>query len=146
MGVVVNPLKAFRVCHGYKIDHELLLWSPGVVGTLSDLQELQCQKIIIENAKGGPKVFYSVDEALEAEVEETTKPAQMGAIRTCAHLLDLAEDAKLITSRNDVYAFMDYCMAKLGFDGVEREVPPHIKKFIDEMLEKEGISKKFSKV
>jgi len=142
VGIVVDSLKAFRVCHGYKIDHELILWSPGVVGTLSDDQELKCRKIIIENAKGN-KVFYSVADALEAETSETPKLGQMSAIRTCAQLLDLAEDAKIITGRKDVYAFMDYCMSKLGYDGVQRDVPDYIKKFVDKMLKEEGVKNKF---
>jgi len=148
MGIVVDPLKAFRTCHGYKIDHELILWSEGVIGTLSDEQEYLCRKIIIENAKGGPKVFYSVEDALEAEVEEVPpkKIGQVMAIRTCAHLLDMAEDAKLITGRKDVWAFMDYCLAKLGYGKVDREVPDHIKKFIDEMLTKEEIKKGADKI
>jgi len=149
MGLVVNPLKAFRVCHGYKIDHELILWSPGVIGILSDAEEFLCKKIIIENAKGGPKVFFSVAEALEAETEPPKeKVGHIVAIRTCAHLLDEAEDIGLITGRRDVWAFMDYCMAKLGYGKVDREIPDHIKMFIDRMLEKEemkGAMKKLEK-
>jgi len=148
MGLVVGSLKAFRTCHGYKIDHELILWSEGVIGTLSDEQEHLCRKIIIENAKGGPKVFYSVEDALEAEVEEVPpkKVGQVMAIRTCAHLLDMAEDAKLITGRRDVWAFMDYCLAKLGYGKVDREVPDYIKEFIDKSLEKEDIKKGLTKL
>ena len=143
MGYVIDPERAFRVCHGYKIDSNLILWSPGVVGTLSNEQELKCKKIIIENAKGGPRVADSVVEALAVEVEEKPKLGQISAIRTCAHLLDLAEDAKIITGRKDVYAFMDYCMSKLGYDGVQRDVPDYIKKFVDKMLKEEGVKSKF---
>ncbi len=52
MGIVVNPVKAFNYCHGYRNPKtgELILWSEGVVGTLSDEQEKKCKvkKIIGE--------------------------------------------------------------------------------------------------
>ena len=147
MGIVVNPQKAFRVCHGYKIDHELILWSEGVIGTLSDEQEALCKMIVLENAKGGRAVFFSREEALKADAEPITpKTGQFIAIRTCAHLLDVAEDKGLIKGIPDVWTFMDYCMAKLGYGKVDREVPDYIRKFIDEMLAKEEMYKGMTKL
>ena len=61
-------------------------------------------------------------------------------------MLDLAEDKGLISGRFDVYAFMDYCMAKLGFGKVDRKVPEDLKEYIDTMLEKSGVIEKFKKI
>lgn len=144
-GIVVNPFKAFRVCHGIKVDDELILWSPGVIGVLSDEQEKLCKKIIIENAEDR-KVFSSVEEALKADVKPTKKLRQVVAIRTCAQLLDKAEDYDLIQNIKDVWAFMDYCMAKQGFGKVERKVPERIKEFIDESFEKLELKKAIEKI
>jgi len=44
---VIDPSTAYRVCHGFKLDDELMLWSRGIVGTLSDSQEKLCQKVYI---------------------------------------------------------------------------------------------------
>jgi hypothetical protein len=138
MGIVVNRLTAFENCHGYKLsDDELWLWSPGVVGALSDEQERLCGRIVIENAKGGPKVFSSVESALRAEVEYYPRKhlKQQIAIRTCAQMLDRAEDLGIISSREDVYDFMDYCMEKMGFPGEKVRYPkPEIRAFIEEQL------------
>jgi len=127
----------FRVCHGYKIDHELILWAKGKRGMLSDEEEKLCKVIILENAKG-KKVFTSVEEALKAEIEEI--PPKIGhivAIRTCAHMLDEAEDIGLIDNISDVYAFMDYCMFKFGYDHIDRVIPDTIKTFIDIKFERD---------
>jgi len=136
MGKVVDPSRAFKVCHGYKVDGELFLWSKGVRGLLNNNQEYLCQKIVIENAKGGPRVFLTVEEAKAAKVEEEVpkEVKHMVAMRTCASLLDEAENEGLIGGVNDVYAFMDYCMYKHGFDELKRKVPEKIRTFIDEHL------------
>ena len=134
MGKVIDKDRAFRVCHGYKIGDELILWSPGVIGPLDDLQEFECKKIIIENAPV-PLVFDSAADALKAKINEIPpkKLGQMAAIRRCAELMDLAEDEGLIKDIKDVYSFMDYCMEKQGFKGEkERYVRREIKEFIDE--------------
>ena len=47
MGRVIDPSTAFRVCHGFKLDDELMLWSKGVIGTLSDSQEKLCDRIYV---------------------------------------------------------------------------------------------------
>jgi len=49
MGKVIDPNIAFSYCHGYKINEELILWSPGVIGTLSDAQEKLCKEIKIHS-------------------------------------------------------------------------------------------------
>ena len=146
MGIPVKPGIAFSICHGYKIGNELILWSPGVIGALNDEQEKLCKKIIIENAKGGPRVVSSVEEALKVETEKTPKMRQVVAVKTCAHLLDLAEDKKLVHGIQDVWAFMDYCMAKMGFGEVEREVPEQLKVFIDTYLGHEDMLKSIEKL
>jgi len=136
MGIVVRGSKAFKLCHGYKTDHELILWSEGVIGTLNDWQEVKCEKILIENAKGGPKLVDSYVEALKVETVPISRKhlKQMIAIRQCAHILDKAEDVGLIENRYDVYSLMDYCMFKLGFDHVEKPPKEEIKKFVDKEL------------
>ena len=138
MGIVVKPQKAFRICHGYKVDDELILWSEGVVGALDDMQERKCRTIIVENAKGGPVSVHSVDEALKLRTVNVPKEkmGQVVAIKRCAGLLDVAEDIGYITNVSDVYAFTDYCMAKLGYNGVKRHPREDIKEFIDNALAK----------
>lgn len=147
MGLVTNPYKAFQVCHGYKIDHELILWSPGVIGALDNAQEKLCKQILLENAKGGPRVFYSVEDALKAETSRLPKPRvrQQAAIKMCAQILDRAEDIGLITGIKDVYGLMDYCMARLGFgDGVKWHPSREIEEFVDRELKHMG--KKLEKI
>jgi len=139
MGIVVKPEKAYTVCHGYKVsDDELILWSPGVIGALSDDEERKCRVIIIENASGGPQEFSSVEEALKVDTVNLPgdRMKQIIAIRQCAHILDRAEDVGLIQRREDTYALMDYCMDKFGFDGVQRYVPESIKRFVDKELKR----------
>jgi len=99
MSLVVNPYKAFQVCHGYKIDHELILWSPGVIGALDDDQEKECRQILQQNVKERPRVYSSVEDALNAETSSLPKPRllQQAAIKTCAQILDRAEDVGLTT-------------------------------------------------
>jgi len=135
VGYVVDWHKAFRLCHGYKLDNELILWSEGVIGTLSDEQEFSCKKIVIENA--GFQVFDSVKDALKAKTIElpSKKLRQMAAIRQCAGILDRAEDAGLIIDREDVYSTMDYCMSKLGYNHVKWKPREDLREFIDEELE-----------
>ena len=135
MGVVVDPAKAFLVCHGYKIDDELILWSEGVIGTLSDEQEELCKKIVLENVRP-PRVFSSKEEALKAEVEELPKGKvkQMAAVRVCAKILDEAEDRGLILGLEDVWATMDYCVNSLLGEPYERVPPVGLRRFIDEKL------------
>jgi len=144
MGIVVNPLKAFKFCHGYKFDHELILWSDGVIGTLSDEQEKECKIIAIENVPNGPKIYHSVEEALNDDTPtiEDDKISQFVAIKECAHLMHIADETEnLIKHIPDTWAFMDYCMSKFGFGKVDREIPANIKNFIDEVFKEAGISK-----
>lgn len=47
MGIVISPEVAFKECHGYEYDKEKMLWSAGVIGTLSDPQERICERITI---------------------------------------------------------------------------------------------------
>ncbi|RLI84692.1 hypothetical protein DRP07_00275 [Archaeoglobales archaeon] len=144
MGLVTDANKAFRLCHGYKIDDELILWSEGVIGTLSDDQEYKCQTILIENASGGPRSFSSVRDAKRVKTSGIPEGyvKRMVAFRVCASLLDKAEDAGLIDTRKDVYGFMDYCMDQLGYDGVKKEykLSEDVKEFIEKGLEKEAKS------
>jgi len=137
MGLVVDEDRAFSVCHGYNIDHELLLWSPGVVGALNDEQEKKCKSIIVENAKGGIRKFNSVEEALGVKTVGIPKGHlhQVIAIRQCAGVLDRAEDMGVIKNIDDVFDLMDYCMEKMGHPGTKRRiVRPEIKKFVTEQL------------
>jgi len=55
MGIVVKPEVAFKLCHGYEIDGELILWSDGVIGTLTDEQEKLCKYIFAEKGKYVPE-------------------------------------------------------------------------------------------
>ena len=138
MGHIINPAKAFRVCRGYKLDDHLFLWSPGVVGMLNKEQIKECKTIILKNAVGRKKVFHSIEEALRAPVFEDKRFGQVIAVKQCAHLLDVAEDVGVIRSWTDIPAFMDYCMDKLGYNGLKYKVPEYIKEFIDKMLKEEG--------
>jgi len=57
MGLIVDKDLAARTpCHGYKMpDGELLLWSPGIIGMLSDPQEkAYCTKIETEKRSVSP--------------------------------------------------------------------------------------------
>lgn len=45
MGIVVDRNIAFQYCHGYKLNGELILWSVGVIGALSNTQEKLCKEI-----------------------------------------------------------------------------------------------------
>ena len=147
MGIVIDPSKAFKTCYGYKLNGELILWSKGVVGALSDEQEKMCQMIIIENAEGGPAVVFSYEDALRVKAKPvTSKTARFMAIKTCAELLDLAEDRGLIRTVFDTWAFMDYCMAKLGFGKVDRYVPEDIKRFIDQYIDHPDMIKGMTKI
>ena len=47
MGRVIDTAIAFQSCHGYKFDDEKMLWSRGVIGTLTDEQEKLCKEIHI---------------------------------------------------------------------------------------------------
>jgi len=143
MGKVIKPGLAFSVCHGVKLDSELILFSPGVIGPLSDEQERLCRKIIIENAEGGPKTVHSVDEALKVKISGIPDQYKhFVAVKLCAHLLDLAEDEGLVKHITDTWSFMDYCMAKLGYGVAERSISQELKEFIDKMFEKDEIKKK----
>jgi len=138
MGHVIDENEAFKLCHGYKVDGDLRLWSKGVLGTLSKDQIFKCKAILIENAKGGPKIYTSVDEALKAEVTKIPDKhiGQTIAIRKCANILDAAEDLGLIRGLDDVYDLMDYCMDKLGYKGEKtREIREDLKEFVDKALE-----------
>jgi len=78
MGIVIKPEIAFRVCHGYKLGDELILWSDGVVGTLTDEQEKLCQSIIIhrnipEKLKKRLFSFKEVAKECSKEVEKYPK-------------------------------------------------------------------------
>ncbi len=134
MGVVIDPTKAFKVCHGYKIDGFLALFSKGVIGMLSKDQIEKCQTIIIENAVG-QKVFHSVEEAMKAKVVEDKHMAQTLAIRHCAHLLHEAHEEGIIKSIADIPVFMDYCMYVYGFGKLKHEIPERIEKWINEHAE-----------
>jgi len=134
MGEVINPAEAFRVCHGYKVDGFLALFSKGVIGMLNKEQIKECKTIIIENAVG-EKVFHDWREALKAEVVEDRHMAQTLAIRHCAHLLHRAHEEGVVKSIVDVPLFMDYCMYVYGFGKLKHKIPERIKEWIDEHAE-----------
>ena len=147
MGIVVDPSKAFKTCYGYKLNGELILWSKGVIGALSDEQERLCRMIIIENAEGGPAVVFSYEDALRVKANPVTlKTSRFVAIKTCAELLHLADERGLIRTIFDTWSFMDYCMAKLGFGKVDRYVPEDIKRFIDQYISHPDMMKGLTKV
>jgi len=138
MGIVVEPDVAFKVCHGYKLsDDELILWSAGVIGALSDEQERLCEKIILNNVKG-EDVFNSVKEALRAPIEwrdENLKSDHFKAMKVCSRILHEADMFDMVIDPNDVYGLMDYCLAKLGFGkDYVRPVSEDIKEYVDMRL------------
>jgi len=47
MGRVIDPSIAFQSCHGYRLDDEKMLWSKGVIGTLTDEQEKLCKEVYL---------------------------------------------------------------------------------------------------
>jgi len=138
MGVVVNPYKAFELCHGYKIGDRLILWSPGVVGTLNKWQDRECKKIVIENAGNGEEIFDSYEEAEKAKVSNVIPEEhvrQIIAIRTCAHILHKAKMKGLIQDIQDVYSTLDYCIHEMGVGKTLKYTPNYkIKEFVDEEL------------
>lgn len=70
MGIKVEP-EAFKKCHGFATRDELLLFSPGVVGALSDVQEPLCDKIKIEG-----KVYDSYADVIENTKYEPDEPVE----------------------------------------------------------------------
>lgn len=67
MTEVTNPAEAFEGCHGYKADGKLYLYTDGAMGMLSQEQIPRCDRIYLNNAAPGPRVFDSVEEARAAE-------------------------------------------------------------------------------
>lgn len=134
MGIVTDPARAFRMCHGYKIGDELILWSDGVMGVLSDSQEDKCQWIVLEDYNGVPHVFRSRKEALASDIGHPKKADVFADVKRCSRILDIAEDEGVIRDLEDVYATLDYCMYKLGHNDLKHRPRDRVKKFVDKML------------
>lgn len=88
MGIVIKPEVAFRMCHGYKLDGELILWSDGVVGTLTDEQEKLCKSIILhrtipESLKKRLKSFREVSKRCSEEVKKYPKGQRLIPFLQC---------------------------------------------------------------
>jgi len=126
----------FIFCHGWKVDHKLLLFSKGHHGLLSQDEAKRCKLILIENAIGGPKLVHSYEEALKVPVHPISpEKNQFVAMMVCGHLMHWGDrNYNIIRDVDDVYAFMDYCLYKLGHGHLKRKIPERIKEFIDKYL------------
>lgn len=88
MGIVVDPNIAFRRCHGYSLDSQKLLWSPGVIGMLRDEQEKLCQVIDIKGQvprelEERYKFFKEASAECSLKTEELPKGERLAEFLKC---------------------------------------------------------------
>ena len=114
MGMVLRSDEGVLYCHGYKIGDEL--------------------KLTCTQAKPKEEHVEKLKQSLKSpEIFDLLKADEHLAFVYCASFMHYADEKyNLIRHRDDVYAFMDYCLKVLGHPGrKDRQVPERIKEFID---------------